>query len=687
MVHYTNLSKMRKDGNSILITLDEWTSAGLSFELYKSDKKRGYLQSSNRASFGNGVEIIWQSIVKEARKQAIIARHGKPEDICSVATFSAKVETDAKAQQFYNDYLLPDGRHLSPERIAEYTANVEVLTAVICGMNDRKGTKRALGGRVAGILASLTDAANRLDRVQFPHTLPSNERRMRDVIARYRAEGYAAFIHKNFTNKHAAKVDDEVKESLMIELISDPRNVDNEQVRALYNVVAEVMGWKKITAAAVAVWREKLDLVSYAGRRGETAFRNTRTMQVKRKAPSFPTYYWTSDGWDVELLYQATKTDKNGHTVTTYHNRLTVVVVLDACGKYPIGYAIGDHETPELIAKAFRNATNHTIELFGSRHRSHQVQSDRYAIKTLKPLYTLMGEKHTPARVGNAKSKVIEPYFLRLNKKYCQLMPNWSGFGLTSDKDNQPNVDYINKHKKLFPDREGCEAQIRRIIEMERAAKRDKFIAKWAEIPANDQLAMPTADYLFYFGETTGEKNLLEGSGINVTIQGLKQHYDCFDLNFREHYGVRWTVLYDPDDLSQAMAVNDEGTLRFMLESKYIQPMALRDRKDGDADELTRIFQYNRSLESSVTERRRISGDHTRQLFAENPQLNDTLTKMLLVDSRGQHKDERNALRVTSKALPAADIEPIEDEAELVLVPLNNEPLEDNEETNIYDLY
>ena len=63
---------------------------------------------------------------------------------------------------------------------------------------------------------------------------------------------------------------------------------------------------------------------------------------------------------------------------TTYTNRKTMVVVLDACEKYPVGYAIGDHESPALIREALRNAVQHTKELFGERYKPLQLQSDNY---------------------------------------------------------------------------------------------------------------------------------------------------------------------------------------------------------------------------------------------------------------------------------------------------------------------
>ncbi|MDR3132546.1 MAG: hypothetical protein LBU42_00785 [Prevotellaceae bacterium] len=672
---------MRREGNNILITLDEWQAAGLSYNMYDNDRKRGYLQTANRGCNGRVVEIIWQSIVKECRKQAIIARHGKPEDICSVLQFADSIMPDVAAQNFYNSYLLPDGRHLPTERIAEYTANVEVLNAIERAFKNRCGTRSSLGGGRRNILASLTDSANKLDRRVFPHSLPTAERRMRDVIKRYHAEGYMAFVHKNFTNKHAAKVDTEVKESVMTELLSDPRNLDNEQIRAFYNAFADKLSWKPITASAVAVWRNKLYLTSYAGRRGETALRNRYAMQAKRSAPTAPLYFWTADGWDVELLYQKTDTDKNGHSVTTYHNRLTVVVVLDPCEKYPVGYAIGDHETPELIRDAFRNAANHTAELFGQRHRAHQLQTDHYAAKALAPLYSLMAGVHTPARVRNAKAKIVEPYFLYLNKTRCQIMPNWSGFGVTSQKDSQPNVEHLNKSRHMFPDREGLVKQITIIMEAERAIKREKYLARWNSMPEADRLLLRGEDYLYFFGASTGKKNLLQSSGIQPTIDGIRRDYECFDIRFREHYGVQWTVRYDPDNLSEALAINDDGTLRFLLREKYVQPMALRERKDGDAEALTEVTRFNRMLEASITERRAAAGEAVRQLVEENPQLNNTLTKLLLVDSRGQHKDARNAVRRRKQVeeVTAEDLEAVP-----VVITRTGEEVE--EEESIYNM-
>lgn len=370
-------------------------------------------------------------------------------------------------------------------------------------------------------------------------------------------------------------------------------------------------------------------------------------MQVKRSAPTAPLYYWTLDGWDVELLYQGV----NDKGTTTYHNRPTVVVVLDACLKYPIGYAVGTHETPELTMAALRNAARHTAELFGTMHRVHQIQSDRYSIKKLTPYYATLGDKVTPARAHNAKAKVIEPWFGHINKKYCQLMANWSGVGITSSPEKQPNAEYINKMRHSLPDFDGVVRQVSMIMEREREALRGRYMELWNNLDEKDKIKLSHEGYLLQFGETTGRTILMQASGLNPTIMGQQRFYDCYDLTFRDHASTKWIVKYDPDDLKMAIAVNEEETLCYVMEEKHIQPMALKDRQDGDAEQLKRVRAYNIELEGLVAERRGKSGDIVREHIQGTRLIeNETLTKLLITDSRGQHKDVKNKKRALNKA-------------------------------------
>lgn len=495
----------------------------------------------------------------------------------------------------------------------------------------------------------------------YPHSLPGSARRLQMKFQEYLQQGYACFISGKYMNGNAGKVLTDEQVGYLATLISDPNNVSDTIVAKFYNRAAKIYGWPEITAGTVAVRREKLNLEADAGRLGQTNFRNTRTMQVKRFRPTAPFLMCSLDGWTVELLYQKTRTDKRGHNVTTYTNRLTIVVVLDPCVDYPMGYAVGDHECPELIKEALRNAALHSKELTGQMLRYNQVQSDRYAIGKMAPLYAILGDKVTPAQAHNAKSKPVEPYFIHLNTTYCQLCRNWAGFGVTTDPKRQPNSEALNKYRHNFPDEAGLRAQIDEMMRLEREAKRPALMEKLANLKPEHTLPMSREMYLLNFGAETGFKNVLEGCGLRPTILGVKRDYDCFDLTFREHANERWIVKYDPDDLSTILAVNEAGTRRYMLEEKYVQPMALADRREGDAEQLQRVRDFNKALEAHTAERRGRHFQAAEQVILGAPALRGSIEdRLLITDSRGQHKDRRSQKRLTAADINALEVEAIE---------------------------
>lgn len=148
---------------------------------------------------------------------------------------------------------------------------------------------------------------------------------------------------------------------------------------------------------------------------------------------------------------------------------------------------------------------------------------------------------------------------------------------------------------------------------------------------------------------------MMEGSGLHITIEGVKRSYDCFDLAFRKYSHERWEVKYDTADLSKVLATNEDASLRFMLEEKYIQPMALKDRKPGDSGQLQRVKDHNERLEKHVTDFRSAHIEALTPVLEMLPQL-DTLSKLLITDSCGQHKNNRNANRALAPKSPKGDL-------------------------------
>ena len=547
--------------------------------------------------------------------------------------------TDYEAVDFFATYQIDENRTLSPEHQEQYVADAQMLLALDIYIKEMKAFRKSRGGSITKVWQEAAKAVAEV-KEQTGHKLPGTDRRLRDKLEAFQKDGYKSLISEKFLGKNAAKVKDVKQEAILRSLLRDHRNLDNEQIARLYEHTASVMGWPCLTASTIGNYRKLWKLLTYGGNHGEKSFDNYVGMTVKRTAPTSPLLYWTLDGWDAELYYQ--KSDSG----TTYNNRLTMVVVLDPSLKYPIGYAIGEVENADLIKAAIRNAIIHTAELFGAKHKVLQLQSDNYARKKMMPIYEFTSEHYTPAKVGNAKSKVIEPWFKYFNKKYCQLMPNWSGHGVKSK--HQPNVEYQNKIKASFPDEFGCIAQLTAFIEREREELHDKFMQAYAEMPADAKKFVTEKEFLLHFGSETGFLNSRSHSGIVPTIEGNKYYYDSFDVNFRKYDHLSYKIKFNPEDLTQVLAYNEENQLSFLLQQKHEQPMALYDRLEGDGEKLQQIRHFNKEIKSEILQIQAEDHRIVNEFFTDYKELDGSTVKSLLTDSRGQHKDRKNAKRLQS---------------------------------------
>lgn len=623
---------------------------------YKNYNIQCHRQKLVRTKLGKGrgnEALISFHDLPESIKMMCVEKLGHYKDVLVVNLLQDEITPDIKAKDFFSFHTKPDGTKLEiSDQTIRYNSCL-VLNAIKRVLMDRRQSTKVFGKNRVKIWQNISEAVNTIDFVRWDHNLPKNAQSLQRKYNRYLDEGYSAFIHANEGNKNTAKIYSKEQIALIEQLFAHHNNLDNEAIANFYNMSANAFEWENISSSSVGVWREKLDFFTYSGRRGGKAFDNKKAMQHKRTAPSLPLLMWTVDGWDVELLYKKTALNDKGHNVTTYTNRLNAVMVLDPCTKYVIGYAIAENESPDLIRKALKNALQHTSELFGTTYKPHQLQTDNYQRKKLFDIYEASAKIYTPAKVGNAKSKVIEPFFAGFNKKHFQnkLVGNWSGHNIISEKENQPNSEYLNATRHSFPDRNGCYAQIEKAIADDRAEKREKYIAAFQNLPETDRLEMQIVDYLRYFGETTGFTNKMVGSGLTPTLQGKAVTYDTFDLNFRLQAHNDWCIFYDPEDLTKVLAVNAKadknsklkeivGTQQFILESKHIGSMALAEQTDKDFEERKRIVDFNKSARTKILDRQKERGEILGDLYQDsNNKEIDILKKHLISDSNGQHKD------------------------------------------------
>ena len=507
-----------------------------------------------------------------------------------------------EAVSYYHSYRLADGRCLPSDKIAQYTAEAQILEAINAYQQEHYSKRGKAGRRPMGkgeLYGWLADMIQALPQEEYPHKLPKS--RLQEKHEAYQRDGYESLIHKGYQNQNASKTGGDEQSALLLMLLGQKNNLSNSQVARLYNETARRLGWEELTASAVGKIAKTNHLLIDAGRKGQTEYRARVHTAIRRTKPTRAMSYWVHDGWTVELYYQQTTTDKRGTTKMVYDCRLVVVVILDASCSYPIGYAIGERECPQLIAQALRNAAHHTKELFGVMCHPREMQYDHYQLGALSPLYKAMSNKLSPARAKNARAKLIEPYFSRLNKTYCQLLPNWSGYGVSSKSGKGTNKDALNALRHNAPTRAEVEGQIHTIIAQERALKYEEYMSLFDGDVTDIQLERSL--YLEYWGDTSGRFVGQSIYGLATTIYGEQLYYESFEQGFKAQAHQRWQVYYDPSDLTSVLAVSEDGQYKYLLERKHLQPMAVEDQRPEDLQHLERVRTHQRKIEDWVDEK------------------------------------------------------------------------------------
>lgn len=640
---------MERVGLTLCISFEELVSGGITTPSgIKNLIHRGQVRRVRRACKDTPALYDVESF-PQRYKVKIYERFPDAQEREQSKPFVDEIEKNAQAEHYYKQYTFDDGRHLPETKQGEYTANCSVLDAF------RRKIEIADGRRISQAQPKLPRgefwerAALALPRIsdKWAHRLPSNPRSLQRKYNEYQRDGFIVMISGKFRNNSAAKIDSDEKEDILLAILAHHNNIDDTKVAKEYNQQARKLGWQEITAGTVSYWRKKNQQAADYGNLGETKYNLWNTQTINRRKPSVPFLYWSVDGWTVELLYQSEREGRDGRKEIIYHKRMTMVVVLDPSCMYPIGIAIGNHESKDLIREALRDALKHGEELAGEMLRVHQIQCDHYALDVklkgeLATTYKTAGEHLTPARVRNARGKIVEQYFNRLRQEYCQICMNYAGKGVTSDPKHQPNADAMNALRKYYPTEREVVRQIRTMMLEERRSKQEQFHLLLDKLPAKDRLKMDKELFLLEFGETSKFTNRLTHDGFKPTLLGIKRNYDTMDVRFRDYKMWDWTTKYDPDDMSQVLVVSAEGDCRFLLDEKPQVAMALYDQEEGEAAHRARVDAYNKELREKAKRRLEKAHDTVARLLDPERDLHGLLSHTCLLNSRGKHKDQRS---------------------------------------------
>lgn len=590
-------------------------------------KSRGQLQA-NRACKGRRAEVEYDSLPMRY-KELVVAVYGNPyeyvqnnaiELLFSMPEF---IKILVKARDTFSEWRSQSKRKLTSKEQVNLYEKTKWLE--VCA-----GIKYQLYPIAPELVKALkADKYAKLRKfiagkgVKLPN---SYDRLFADVKAYYNdgQRNFESLISGKIENSNSAKLN-EAQLIVLKQLHGRQNNHNFEKTAADFNRVALQAGWVlkngsplQISTNTAINYLKVYSKQLNAQREGTSKWRDEFDYSIPRERPSQPLYLTVHDGWDYERYYQQRTLNKKGHEVVEYYNRKNVVMVIDAYNDYILGYAIGNIETAALIRAALKNAIDHIKDITGVYALPWQVKSDNFAIRELRPYYEQIAHTAdyvTPSAVGNSRDKVIEPYFNRFNTQYVQASNdvNWSGRGIKSK--NNANPEFLQAVKKDFPNERGVKEQIHGDIARSRADKQAQWLEAFAQLPQDDKRIITRERYLEIFGEDTREPKTLTKEGLTPQINGDKYNFMLFNDDFADLMGLRFTLKYDPADMSSILAYQPDLKIQFVVPAVKKAKMAFKDAGEGDRENLNKMLGFKDDTKQRIIDTNAEEMDRVREML------------------------------------------------------------------------
>ena len=423
----------------------------------------------------------------------------------------------------------------------------------------------------------------------------NNVQVLKRKVKAYKLEGVAAVVSKRTGLRNAQKLT-EMQENLLIQLYADPRKADFDTVHRLLEEASVTYGWPLVglTTCKTFLMKPATRALWTAPRHGVKMWHDQFDPIIPRNAPSFANALWVLDGTPLELYFREGK---------KAHNRFEIFVVLDAHSWKIVGYALGRSENTAIVRQALRMA----CRLEGAV--PHQVLNDNSsAIKSaeIQQLLPQLATYVTPAKVGNARTKIVEPFFKHLNARVLKWMSNYSGSNITAKSpDSHINPDAAKAEMKFFPQENEALEQVHLAIatwnEQIGWKKRKVSIREWhatsvTSTQDRQRPFNPAMDVAAFYYEPK-DTYLYTNRGFDLVFRGERYVFDVEEVAFRrENIGARFAVRFDPERMD-ALYLYQMGRPVVGLDGQAVAarpktkvPMALVDRQAGDGASLARLL-------------------------------------------------------------------------------------------------
>lgn len=579
----------------------------------------GYKANNLKSLCGQGVKTLpfikdpdnlkrtlfdYEGLGKKYREK-ILARWKDPYAEFVMQPIREMIKQDLSAEKFYMQYRFDnDPKKIIPvEHVRKYTRACEVLNMLAEITGNKKAIKTLLKISISEFWQRIGEMIQ-ADRIY----LPASYRRLTEKLHEYQGmngPNYACIIDNKLYSNNAAKVNDEVAESTLIEMVACHQQWDDVMVSMQYNKWAKENARKTITPATVGNYRRKNKPVITMQREGRESYYNQFSKSIKGFRPTHPLYLLESDDNHLDFFF----VDWENGTQAKYFNRFKAIVVTDSFNDYVLGYAYGRELKADVVRQAYRNAMYHIKELTGHWYLPRETKTDRWAISDLEPFYKSIGN-YFKTPVGSKRRGYIEQFFGSIHWKRAAKFGtnNYTGNNITAgseginkevlmaNKNNWPTVQEAPAHIEDFFHR------LRMSPEQNGKSKQENWLEAFMATPPAELRPITDEQFLLKFGITREEQNTITSRGLDISVNGLQYNYDIPDMFYFQWKGKQVSTIYDPRDMTRIL-VTDFDKLRFIATSPYYQPRALADYKTGDRIRLNEHLEAKKAHVALVTEK------------------------------------------------------------------------------------
>ena len=573
---------------TLVMSVNDWCEAGLSYEQFKNDSKRGYLTIFRRGTKGNTL-IDVRSISRSDRRNAIEDAYGKIEADTAKTGFKA-VLPDQAAASFYASYRDSDGKALTSERRNLYT-NSALLMNTLVRIHQAQLAARARGGERKKMKDWWRECVEfvKENSGRYPNLLPTNARRFEEKYKAYVRDGYAALVKKTNCRGNAEKLTERAKDWLVARWASPIDRCTITQLHILYNEEAATRGWQPVNSSSTIerfLNQPEILPMWYGARYGELKAKEKYTRQHRTILPHQRDALWYGDGTKLNYYYR----NENGKVATC-----SVYEVVDVFSETLLGYYISDSENYEAQYHAFKMA----MEFAG--HKPYEVRFDNQGgHKKLESssLFAKMAHLSISCQPYNGKSKTIESIFGRFQQSYLHKDWYFTGQNITAKKrESRANMEFIAANAKNLPTLEEVKKQYAARREEWNSAKHPETGVSRIEMYKQSHNEKTTEvgvfDMISIFGLMNPKPVKYRANGLVMQVSGVKYQYEVIDSKGQPDFAFlkanvdrEFFVEYMPDDMS-VVALYEEtstGERRFVtMADKYIAVhRAIQDQDDFD---------------------------------------------------------------------------------------------------------